>query len=119
MTPYQRLKGVRFDNPCEVVRREILAGGNHRQPDFSRIGLERPGGDGSEHHISTAQEPLCAWKLNPCFPAKKHAPARQKNRTLATPLAVLLGAVLPPKLPPVVLSMAGLAERVRMDQVTD
>ncbi len=35
------------------------------------------------------------------------------------PLTVLLGAVLPPKLPPVLLPMAGLAPDARINTVTD
>ncbi len=72
------------------------------------------------HHISTRSGAALRLELNPLFSSEEAMRLlASKNRTLATPLAVLLGAVLPPKLPPVVLSMAGLAERVRMDQVSD
>lgn len=120
MTPYQRLKGVRFDTRVRLYEGKSLLAETTGNLIFTEWGLNGPAVMDLSHHISTRSGAALRLELNPLFSSEEAMRLlASKNRTLATPLAVLLGAVLPPKLPPVVLSMAGLAERVRMDQVSD
>jgi predicted flavoprotein YhiN len=59
-------------------------------------------------------------ELNPLFTSEGALRTLLRNkRDAPIPLAVLLGSVLPPRLPPVVLNRLGFRSDIRMNEVSD
>lgn len=120
MTPYQKLKGVRFDARVRLFEGKSLLAETTGNLIFTEWGLNGPAVMDLSHHISTRPGAALRLELNPLFASEEAMRLlARKNHNSPTPLAVLLGAVLSPKLPPVLLPMAGVSERARMDQVSD
>lgn len=120
MTPYQKLKGVRFDARVRLFEGKTLLAETTGNLIFTEWGLNGPAVMDLSHHISTRPGASLRLELNPLFASEEALRLlARKNRRSATPLAVLLGAALPPKVPSVVLPMAGVAERARMEQISE
>lgn len=120
MTDYTRLQGVRFDANVRLYEKDLLLAETTGNLIFTAWGLNGPAVMDLSHHISTRPGKDLRLALNPLFasePALRNL--LRDQRESATPLKVLLGAALPPKVPPVLLAQAGLSPAVKMNQVSD
>jgi predicted Rossmann fold flavoprotein len=87
---------------------------------FTQWGLNGPAVMDLSHHISTRPETSLELRLNLLSTNEPNLRALFNNqRNTSTPLRVMLGSVLPPKMPPVLLSMAGLPVTVLINELND
>ena len=87
---------------------------------FTQSGLSGPVAMNLSHLVSTRpHESLTATIDLLALRGEALRGLLERQRRRAVPLRVLLGAVLPPKVPPVILRLAGLAQDVPLSQVTD
>ncbi len=120
MRAYEKLQGVRFDANVKLYDGNQLLAETTGNLIFTSWGLNGPAVMDLSHHISVRPKSELHLTLNPLIfsePALR-ALIRVKRDT-STPLAVLLGAALPPKLPPVLLPMTGLSAQARVNEVSD
>ena len=118
MTPWQALQGVRLDANVKLYEGSQLLAETTGNLIFTAWGLNGPAVMDLSHHVSARPGANLRLELNPLFASEAalRALLREKHNS-PTPLAVILGAVLPPKLPPVLIKMAGFAPDVRVNQV--
>jgi predicted Rossmann fold flavoprotein len=118
MTPWRALQGGRLDVQAKLYEGSQLLAETTGNLIFTAWGLNGPAVMDLSHHVSARPGANLRLELNPLFAseAQLRALLREKQGS-PTPLAVLLGAVLPPKLPPVLIKMAGFAPDVRVNQV--
>ncbi len=110
MKPYQKLLGVRLDAQASLFEGSTLLAETTGNLIFTQWGLNGPAVMDLSHHISARTCSRLELRLNLLHayePTLRNLVESQRNTP--TPLRVLLGAVLPPKLPSVVLSLAGLS----------
>jgi hypothetical protein len=120
MRAFEKLQGVRFDADVKLYEGNQLLAETTGNLIFTSWGLNGPAVMDLSHHISVRPKADIRLTLNPLIfsePAMR-ALIRSKRDT-STPLAVLLEAALPPKLPPVLLPMAGISAQARVNEVTD
>jgi predicted Rossmann fold flavoprotein len=118
MKPYRQLQGVRLDARSSLYEGATLLAETTGNLIFTEWGLNGPAVMDLSHHISSRPGAALELRLNPLFasePGLRELINRQQETT--TPLRVLLGAVLPPKVPPVLLRLAGLSPDVPVNQV--
>jgi predicted Rossmann fold flavoprotein len=120
MEPYASLQGVRFDANVRLYEKDKRIAETTGNLIFTAWGLNGPAVMDLSHHISARKGKDLTLRLNPLFASEPalRALLREKRGT-PTPLTVLLGAVLPPKMPPVLLPLAGLSPLVRINEVSD
>ena len=118
MPPWRALQGVRLDAQAKLYEGSQLLAETTGNLIFTAWGLNGPAVMDLSHHVSARPGANLRLELNPLFAseAQLRTLLREKQGSPA-PLAVLLGAVLPPKLPPVLIKMAGFAPDVRVNQV--
>lgn len=120
MDAYTKLLGVRFDANVRLYEKESLLAETTGNLIFTAWGLNGPAVMDLSHHISTRPGKDLRLELNPLFDSEPALRALLRDgHQSTTPLKVLLGAVLPPKVPPVLLGQAGISPAVRMNQVSD
>jgi predicted Rossmann fold flavoprotein len=120
MEPYMKLQGVRFDANARLYEKEWLIAETTGNLIFTAWGLNGPAVMDLSHHISARKGKELTLKLNPLFASESalRALLREKRDTPIL-LTVLLGAVLPPKIAPVLLPMAGLSAMTRLNEAGD
>ena len=120
MEPYAQLQGVRFDANARLYEKDKLIAETTGNLIFTAWGLNGPAVMDLSHHIAARKGKELTLRLNPLFASEPtlRALLREKRDTPA-PLGVLLGAVLPPKVVPVLLPMAGLTPAVKLNEVSD
>lgn len=120
MTPWRALQGVRLDAKVRLYDGSALIAESCGNLIFTSWGLNGPAVMDLSHHISARPNGRLRLELNPLFASEEalRALLREKRRS-STPLRVLLGATLPPKLPPVVIQMAGFAPDVRVNEIPE
>ena len=120
MTPWRALQGVRLDAKVRLYDGSALIAETCGNLIFTAWGLNGPAVMDLSHHISARPKSQLRLELNPLFASEEalRALLREKRHS-PTPLRVLLGSVLPPKLPPVVIQMAGFAPDVRVNEVPE
>ncbi len=113
MRPFHRWQGVRLDAGVRLYEGDRLLGEAVGNLLFTDTGFSGPAVMDLSHLVSTRPEAARAGALRleidllACHgEALEALVAEQRGR--AVPLAVLLGAVLPAKAPPLLLEMAGL-----------
>ena len=118
MAPYRALQGVRLDARARLYEGGDLLAETTGNLIFTAWGLNGPAVMDLSHHISARPGADLRLELNPLFASEGalRALLREKHGS-PTPLTVLLGSVLPPKLPPVLIKMAGFTPDVRMNEV--
>jgi predicted Rossmann fold flavoprotein len=120
MKPWQRLQGVRLDARASLFENETLLAETTGNLIFTQWGLNGPAVMDLSHHISSHPNAPLDLYLDVLFSCEAALRELVSNfRQTPTPLAVLLGAVLPPKLAPVILPLAKLTMDARLDQITD
>mgnify|MGYP000868242892 FL=1 len=118
MRRWHRLQGVRLDAAVRLLQRGRELGREHGNLMFTQSGLSGPAAMNLSHLVADPAQPEleAAIDLAPTHGDALSSLVRRFGGT-RMPLAVLLGAVVPPKVPPVILSLAGLPASVRLDQV--
>jgi len=120
MTPWQALQGVRLDANVKLYEGSKLLAATTGNLIFTAWGLNGPAVMDLSHHISARPGADLRLELNPLFTSEAALRALlREKRGSPTPLTVLLGSVLPPKLPPLVLKMAGFAPDMLCNQLSD
>lgn len=120
MEAYQKLQGVRFDARVRLFEGKTALAETVGNLIFTGWGLNGPAVMDLSHHISTRPKAKLHLILNPLFSSESALRALiRERRNSPTPLTVLLGAALPPKLPPVLLPMAGLSPQARINEISD
>ncbi len=108
MTPWKKLSGVRFDAHASLYEGSALLAETTGNLILTEWGLNGPAVMDLSHHISTRPGAKLELVLNPLFAndaVLRGLIARQ--RASDTPLRVLAGAVLTPKLAQALISRAG------------
>ena len=119
MTPWQALQGTRLDASVSLYDGDALVERTTGNLIFTAWGLNGPAVMDLSHHISARAGHPLRLELNPLFASEEalRSLLREKRDT-PIPLAVLLGSVLPPRLPPVVLNRLGFRADIRMNEVS-
>ncbi len=114
---FHKLQGVRLDVGLALVRGEQLLASTVGNLMFTQFGFSGPAAMDLSHLIQGRDERLVI-NLVPHHQADlRELLAAKRNQPI--PLQVLLGAVLPVKIPPVILQLAGLPADARMDQLAE
>lgn len=120
MTPWRALQGVRLDAAVSLYDGDQLIERTTGNLIFTAWGLNGPAVMDLSHHISARPGRPLRLELNPLFSAESALRALlREKRASPAPLSVLLGAVLPPRLPPVLLERLGFRADIRMNEVSD
>lgn len=120
MTPCRALQGVRLDARVRLYEGSALLAETTGNLIFTAWGLNGPAVMDLSHHVSTRPGKTLRLVLNPLFSCEPELRALlHEKRGSSLPLAVLLGSVLPPKLPPVLLPMAGIAPNIKMNTLSE
>lgn len=120
MTQYASLQGVRLDAHVKLYQGSNLLAETTGNLIFTAWGLNGPAVMDLSHHISARPGADLRMELNPLFASETALRALlREKRGSPIPLTVLLGSVLPPKLPPLVLKMAGFAPDTLCSQLSD
>lgn len=113
------LQGVRLDAGLQLREGGRLLGETTGNIMFTETGLSGPGAMDLSHLVSA--RPGADLRLTLNLAPYAHAELLEllaAKRGTAWPLRVLLGAVLPAKVPGVLLALAGIAAEARMAEVT-
>ena len=109
MRPYKKLIGVRLDAKASLYERNKLLVETTGNLIFTQWGLNGPAVMDLSHYVSSRPGSNLELRLDLLHIHKQKLRDLFENQhSTPTPVRVLLGAVLPPKVPPVVLSIAGL-----------
>jgi predicted Rossmann fold flavoprotein len=120
MSPWKALTGLRFDAKTSLYENGSLLAETTGNLILTEWGLNGPAVMDLSHHISTRPGAKLELRLNPLFSSEADLRALiKRKRSTDTPLRVLLGSVMPPKLPPVLLSRAGYPVDVPINQLND
>jgi len=120
MTPWRALQGVRLDAAVRLFAGSQLLAETTGNLIFTAWGLNGPAVMDLSHHVSARPGADLRLELNPLFASEGALRALLRDqRHSETPLNVLLGAALPPKLPPLVLERLGFAADTRIRDVSD
>lgn len=120
MTPWRALQGVRLDAAVRLFAGSQQLAETTGNLIFTAWGLNGPAVMDLSHHVSARPGADLRLELNPLFASEGALRALLRDqRHSETPLNVLLGAALPPKLPPLVLERLGFAADTRMRDVSD
>lgn len=120
MKPYQKLQGVRLDAHVRLYADNQPVDETTGNLIFTQWGLNGPAVMDMSHWIST--RPAEKWQLHLNLLFKCESELRERistQRKTALPLTVVLGAALSPKVPPVVLALAGIPVYSQLNQVKD
>ncbi len=120
MEPYLKLIGVRLDVHASLYEKHTLLAETCGNLIFTRWGLNGPAVMDLSHLISTRPEASLELHLNLLHtfePALRNLIHNRRNTS--TPLRVLIGSVLPPKLPPVLLALAGISPDALINELKD
>lgn len=116
----QRLQGVRVDVRARLWHGREPLGETTGNCIFTQWGMNGPAVMDLSHHVST--RPGAGLRLELNFLPGSEAAVREliaRRRDTRVPLRVLLGAALPPKVPPVFLEMAGVADDAPLNTLSD
>jgi len=116
----QRLQGVRVDVRARLWHGRESLGETTGNCIFTQWGMNGPAVMDLSHHVSTRAGADLRLELN--FLPGSEAAVREliaRRRDTRVPLRVLLGAALPPKVPPVFLEMAGIAADAPLNTLSD
>ncbi|MCX6055427.1 MAG: aminoacetone oxidase family FAD-binding enzyme [Chloroflexi bacterium] len=120
MAPWKKLIGVRFDAHTSLYEGPNLLAETTGNLIFTSRGLNGPAVMDLSHFISTRPGAKLELRLNPLFASESALRSLIRDqRNTPTPLRVLLGAVLPPKIPPLLLIKSGLKIDTLVNAVSD
>jgi len=120
MNPWKALSGLRFDARASLYENNNLLAETTGNLILTQWGLNGPAVMDLSHHISTRPGARLELQLNPLFNSESELrDLISRKRDTDTPMRVLLGSVLPPKLPPVLLVRAGYPLDVPINVLND
>jgi predicted Rossmann fold flavoprotein len=120
MRALQKLQGVRMDAGLSLYAGDRLLGHDMGNLLFTQSGLSGPAAMNLSHLVSTRPHKALTAAIDLlALHGETLRRLLERQRRRAVPLRVLLGAALPPKVPPVILRLAGLAQDVPLSQVAD
>ena len=120
MSPWKAITGLRFDAQASLYENGNLLAETTGNLILTEWGLNGPAVMDLSHHISTRPGAKLELRLNPLFNSETELrDLISRKHGTGTPLRVLLGSVLPPKLPPVLLCRAGYAVDVPINTLND
>lgn len=120
MSPWKQLSGVRFDAHVSLFESGSLLAETTGNLILTEWGLNGPAVMDLSHYISTRPGAKLELLLNPLFSSESLLRKLIiQKRSTTTPLRVVLGSVLPPKLPPVLLSQASYPVDVPLNLLKD
>ncbi|MBA4385726.1 MAG: hypothetical protein C0410_13395 [Anaerolinea sp.] len=120
MKPWSKLLGLRMDARVSLYENNSLLAETTGNLIFTEWGLNGPAVMDLSHHISTRPGVKLELMLNPLFDSEPELrDLISRKRSTDTPLRVLLGSVLPPKLPPVLLAHAGYSKDVAVNTLNN
>lgn len=121
MKAYHKLQGVRLDAQVSLYEKNSLLGSAIGNLIFTEWGLNGPAVMDLSHLVSARIGADLRLELNLLFDCEADLRGMiKKQREHPVSLSVLLGSALPPKVPPVVLNMAGiLADVIIKDMSQD
>ncbi len=120
MSPCKALTGLRFDAQASLYENGNLLTETTGNLILTEWGLNGPAVMDLSHHISTRPGAKLELQLNPLFNSETELrDLISRKQTTDTPMRVLLGSVLAPKLPPVLLGQAGYAVDVPINTLKD
>lgn len=120
MKPWNKLSGLRLDAHVSLFEKNNLLAETTGNLIFTEWGLNGPAVMDLSHHISTRPGAKLELMLNPLFGCEhdlRDLIVRKKSSS--TPMRVLLGSCLPPKLPPVLLARAGYPMDILINNMND
>jgi predicted Rossmann fold flavoprotein len=114
------LQGVRLDAGLTLYAGQEMLGNDVGNVMFTQSGLSGPAAMNLSHLVYSAEgRPLTAAIDLLALHAEALARLLADKRKEPWPLAPLLGAVLPAKVPPVLLALSGLDPDTRLNQLND
>ena len=118
--PFHKLQGVRLDVGLAVYRDDTRLGETVGNLMFTQFGFSGPAAMDMSYLVSAHRPGTLRLVLNliPTHRAELDRLLAEK-RPEWVPLRVVLAAVLPPKIPPVFLGLAGLPADVMLAEVSD
>jgi predicted Rossmann fold flavoprotein len=120
MNPWKALSGVRFDARASLYENNNLLAETTGNLILTQWGLNGPAVMDLSHHISTRPNTKLELRLNPLFNSELELrDLIARKRSTDTPLRILLGSVLPPKLSPVLIARAGYPLDVPINELND
>lgn len=117
---FHKLQGVRLDVGLALYLGEAKLGETVGNLMFTQTGFSGPAAMDLSHLLSA--HPGAPLRLTLNLIPRHLAELRQliaDKRTLSIPLRTILAAVLPPKVPPVFLGLAGLSVDIALNQVSE
>jgi predicted Rossmann fold flavoprotein len=119
MRPYPVLSGVRLDARTSLFDGNKLLGQTIGNLIFTEWGLNGPAVMDLSHLVDPATNQYLRLELDLLFEHEEEFIDLLHRRAASpVPARVILGAVLPPKVPPVILALAGLNPEVRVDKLS-
>lgn len=120
MSAWKALTGLRFDAQASLYENGNLLAETTGNLILTEWGLNGPAVMDLSHHISTRPGAKLELQLNPLLNSETELrDLISRKQTTDTPMRVLMGSVLAPKLPPVLLGRAGYAVDVPINTLND
>jgi predicted Rossmann fold flavoprotein len=119
MKNYKRLQGVRLDAHVRLFSGTSLLGETTGNLIFTEWGLNGPAVMDLSHLVYFRNEAELRLELDLLLDFEKDLHNLFERKSESTiPARVLLGSILPPKVPPVILAQAGLDADIQADRLT-
>ncbi len=120
MQPYKKLQGIRLDARVGLYDGKELIAESFGNLIFTQWGINGPAVMDLSHHISTRTKARFELRLN-LLHTNEAAFRRliENQRSTPTPLCILFGAILPPKVPPIILPMAGFTPDMLINKLSN
>jgi predicted Rossmann fold flavoprotein len=119
MRNYRTMQGVRLDARARLFNNRSLLGESTGNLIFTEWGLNGPAVMDLSHLIHFGNEAELRLELDLLLHYEKnlHDLFERKSES-KVPVRILLGSILPPKVPPVILAQAGLDSDIQADKLT-
>ena len=117
---FHRLQGVRLDVGLRLYRGQCLLGETFGNLMFTQFGFSGPAAMNLSHLLSAGASETLQLEIDLLAEHAGQLDALiRRHRDSHMPLATALGAVLPAKIPPVLLGLTGLPPDARLSEVDD
>ena len=118
--PFHKIQGVRLDAGLTLFEGQHRLGQTIGNIIFTQWGLNGPGIMDLSHLVSLRPGKKLHLEID-FIAASEDSLLRwlKTNRQRSYPLRIVLGAVMPAKVPPLLLELANLPVELRLDQITD
>lgn len=118
MRALHKLQGVRLDVRLTLLEQGVPLGSAVGNMMFTQSGLSGPAAMDLSHLVSTRPgHPLTAWVDLLPYSRDVLVEILRRKRSQPWPLTAALNAVLPAKMPPAMIALAGLPQDVRLDEL--